>query len=146
MNKIIINFGCGNDIQKDAINYKKEDINLNNKIPIPDESVDEIRCYHVIEHLNDPEYTINEFTRILKKGGLLKIKLPINNSMYQHKRNKHGYGYFYSLYKKEKIYKLISLKAQIRKNGHPIKDTLQRLLTWYQNIFCNEYSWILKKR
>lgn len=46
------------------------------QIPVENESFDAILCSEVLEHLPDPIKAINEFERILKKGGVLLITAP----------------------------------------------------------------------
>ncbi|MEM7819945.1 MAG: class I SAM-dependent methyltransferase [Candidatus Aenigmatarchaeota archaeon] len=47
--------------------------NLNHKLPFKDNTFDLIRCWQVIEHLPNPEFTFKEFKRILKPGGKLIV-------------------------------------------------------------------------
>jgi len=46
------------------------------KIPVGDNSFDVILCTEVFEHLPDAVATLNEFSRILKPGGILLITAP----------------------------------------------------------------------
>lgn len=78
-----LNLGCGNDIRKDWINLDiigKKGVNVIhdlNKIPLPftDNSFDYILCIDVLEHINYFPL-MNELYRILKKNGILMIKVP----------------------------------------------------------------------
>lgn len=45
-------------------------------LPYEDNSVDEIACYEVLEHLDDLIFAMNEMWRVLKPEGLLKGKVP----------------------------------------------------------------------
>jgi ubiquinone/menaquinone biosynthesis C-methylase UbiE len=45
-------------------------------IPVPDASFDAILCSEVLEHIPDAVAALNEFTRILKPGGILLITAP----------------------------------------------------------------------
>ncbi|MGZ4852907.1 MAG: class I SAM-dependent methyltransferase [Halobacteriota archaeon] len=45
-------------------------------LPFEPESVDEIICIHVLEHVQDLESIMKEFHRILKPGGHLRIWVP----------------------------------------------------------------------
>ena len=42
-------------------------------LPFEDETVDEIICIHVLEHMQNLESIMKEFHRILKPGGVLRI-------------------------------------------------------------------------
>jgi len=79
-----LNLGCGYDVRKGYINIdniknKGVDMVFNlNKYPYPfkNNSIDEIYCCHILEHLNDFDKTIKEFHRILKKDGMIIIIVP----------------------------------------------------------------------
>lgn len=45
-------------------------------IPVPDHSFDAIMCTEVFEHISDPVLAIQEFSRIIKKGGYLLLTAP----------------------------------------------------------------------
>lgn len=45
-------------------------------IPEPDGSFDIILCTEVLEHLPEPVVTLREFSRLLKKGGILILTAP----------------------------------------------------------------------
>ncbi len=47
------------------------------KLPFDDSGrIDGIMCAHVLEHLLDPEKAFREFSRVLKKGGVLVVRVP----------------------------------------------------------------------
>jgi len=45
-------------------------------IPEPDSSFDAILCSEVLEHIPEPEKALDEFTRLLKLGGILILTAP----------------------------------------------------------------------
>jgi ubiquinone/menaquinone biosynthesis C-methylase UbiE len=45
-------------------------------LPFEDNSVDEILCYEVLEHLENLIFMMNEMWRVLKPTGILKGKVP----------------------------------------------------------------------
>jgi SAM-dependent methyltransferase len=51
-------------------------VDVNLRLPFPDESFDLIWCSEVIEHLESPERTIQEFRRVLKPGGTMVLTTP----------------------------------------------------------------------
>lgn len=59
------------DKQDAMINY-----DLNNGIPLPDNSVGVLNASHVIEHLHDKTKTMNEIHRVLAHGGWAFIEVP----------------------------------------------------------------------
>ena len=103
-NKIIINFGSGNTKMKGAINVDHIKLKYVDKVfdfekfpyPFKENSADEIHMYFVLEHLDKHLEVMQELHRILKRGGLLYIRVPHGSSCYgqwgefTHKR---GYGY-----------------------------------------------------
>lgn len=80
-----LNLGCGLDYHDDAVNVDidssiKTDmvVDLEERPwPWPDENFDEIRAFHVFEHLSDTEATLRECARILKTGGQLITVWPM---------------------------------------------------------------------
>jgi predicted SAM-dependent methyltransferase len=85
---IMLNVGCGTDYKEGWINIdnnsddniERLDLNwdLRNPLPFPDGSVDYIFNEHFMEHLT-PEEGIKanqDFLRVLKKGGVLRIAMP----------------------------------------------------------------------
>jgi len=51
-------------------------MDLDRLAQLPTESIEEIRCNHVLEHIHNPEQVWCEFGRILKTGGRLEILVP----------------------------------------------------------------------
>ena len=98
-NPLIIELGCGQKGKQDRITVDK--VNLSNVdivadiemgLPfLPDDSVDEIHCRSVLEHIQNFEGLIREIVRVLKKSGKAYIFVPhFSNpfyySDYTHKR------------------------------------------------------------
>lgn len=86
--KVKLHVGCGTNYFSNWINIdnnsdnniEKLDINwdLTNPLPIPPESVDFIYNEHFLEHLSisEGQRTIQDFLRVLKPGGVLRIAMP----------------------------------------------------------------------
>jgi SAM-dependent methyltransferase len=96
-----INLGAGTDIRDGYINHDiapltsidvVHDLNI---FPYPWEggSIDEIIARDVIEHLDDFMKVMEEIYRILKPGGLIKIKVPYWNSVSRHADPTHKRGF-----------------------------------------------------
>ncbi len=96
-----INLGAGNDIRDGYINHDittlrgidvVHDLNV---FPWPwdDGSISEIVAMDVIEHLDDFVRVMEELYRVLKLGGLLKIKVPYWNSVSRHADPTHKRGF-----------------------------------------------------
>lgn len=64
-------------LQMEKWDYGKLDIISDiTTIPEPNESFDAILCSEVFEHIPDPNAAIKEFSRLLKKGGVLILTAP----------------------------------------------------------------------
>ena len=88
--KKVLNLGCGRTRLPNALGidkYRIEDfVDLILELditpyPFKDNSIDEIHCYHVLEHLHDPLKKLEELHRILKPGGVIYIRVPHFSSM-----------------------------------------------------------------
>jgi len=78
-----LNLGCGDEIITGYINVdlynNKADMKFDcAKLPVADNSVDEIRAYHVLEHFdfNQTWNVLREWNRALKPGGKLRLETP----------------------------------------------------------------------
>lgn len=88
MNLKKLNVGCGYDIRpKPWVNidqFDKEGVDIvmdldTGKLPIENESVDEIYAAHILEHVHHWERLMPEFARVLVPGGSLTIKVPYHD-------------------------------------------------------------------
>ncbi len=61
---------------------------LDQKLPLDDESVDISVCLHVLEHLPRPEFALSELNRILKPGGLMLLGFPVKPKFFAKIREK----------------------------------------------------------
>lgn len=78
-----LNLGCGKDVKGGWLNV---DIHpgpgithvhdLRAPLPWPDNSVDEILCSHVLEHIIEYESVIVECHRVLRPKGVLEVRAP----------------------------------------------------------------------
>jgi GT2 family glycosyltransferase/tetratricopeptide (TPR) repeat protein len=82
--EVRLNLGCGDKPLPGYINCDLfpqdgvDEIFSLDEIPYADHSVDEIQSIHSLEHLPRPraEAAIKEWSRVLKKGGKLRLKVP----------------------------------------------------------------------
>ncbi len=51
-------------------------------IPEPDASFDVILCSEVLEHVPEPTLALDEFTRLLKPGGILLLTAPFSSNVH----------------------------------------------------------------
>lgn len=86
INNLKLHLACGLDYQHDYINVDlyplpqgKYDAHFDvSTLPYEDNSVDEIRAFHIIEHFDffESQHVLNEWYRVLKPGGRLWIETP----------------------------------------------------------------------
>ena len=81
--KVKLNLGCGVHKIEGYINidmsskYKPDVIyDINKGLSFKDNSVDEIKASHILEHVNDLIFVMNECWRVLKTEGILDIDVP----------------------------------------------------------------------
>lgn len=62
----------------ETVDLRDADIicDLNEKWPIPDNSVGVLRASHIFEHLKNPIHSMNEAYRVLAPGGFLLVEVP----------------------------------------------------------------------
>ena len=82
-NKKSLNIGSGSTrYSKDIINLdlfpdKNVDVVGNSALlPFKDESFSIIICQAVLEHVEDPDQSVREIKRVLKRGGMIYVELP----------------------------------------------------------------------
>ncbi|MCX6737835.1 MAG: methyltransferase domain-containing protein [Candidatus Parcubacteria bacterium] len=83
-NQIKINIGAGGE---ELLGFKTIDIDETAKpdivcdiekgLPLEDNSVDEIRCSHTLEHINNIIFVLKEFYRVCKNGAKITIVVPL---------------------------------------------------------------------
>jgi len=96
-----LNLGAGNDIRENYVNHDLVDLkgidlvhDLNNyPWPMDDNSFDEVIANDLLEHLDDFMKAMEESHRILKPGGIFKIRVPYWNSWCTHADPTHRRGF-----------------------------------------------------
>jgi SAM-dependent methyltransferase len=63
-----------------------------NALEFPDGSFDLVWARHVLEHSIAPYFTLNEFNRVLKPGGLLYAEMPAPDTACTHQFNLNHYS------------------------------------------------------
>ncbi len=85
----VLDIGCGNNkvpgaIGVDCVELPGVDVvtDANEPLPFDDASVDEVHCYHVLEHLDNAVDLIEEIWRVCRQGGRVHIRVPHYSSCY----------------------------------------------------------------
>jgi ubiquinone/menaquinone biosynthesis C-methylase UbiE len=140
---VIIDLGCGTDKEEGRIGIDKVDLphidivaDIEHGLPfIPDNSIDEIHCKSVFEHIENFEGLIREIVRILKKNGKAHVFVP-------HFSNPHYYSdfthtRFFGLYT---FYYFVDKKYQLRRKVPDFyTDTRIKILS-QRLIFRSKYK------
>ena len=169
-----LNLGCGPDYRKGWVNIdlnksvktdKKVDF-LEKGIPYKDNSVDEIFCKNLFEHVPNPLDFLLEMKRVLKKGGRAKIITSNASYILYHFPRKKAYHDSYNIgrgiedqhyflfqkghliaFTKKAGMKLNKLKYYIS-NTNPGKDrNFQRFLGFFLGgkFSYSDYVWEVEK-
>lgn len=146
-------------LQNDKWDYGKLDI-ISDIIDIPegDESFDAILCSEVLEHLPHPNLALKEFSRLLKKDGVLLITAPFCSLTHQAPYFfATGFSqFYYTDLLKENNFSSIELKAngsffqflaqEIRRVNSVSKTYVGKGLNWYQKIITGLFLRVLSKQ
>jgi len=101
-----LNLGCGISKKIDYINVDileslKPDIVYNLEsfpYPFKAESFDLIEANHILEHLSEPFEVMKELHRIVKKGGIIIIRVPHFSRALTHPQHKRGFDVSFPYY------------------------------------------------
>lgn len=63
-------------------------------LELPDQSQDLVWARHVVEHSVFPLFTLHEFSRVLKPGGMLYMEVPAPETCCRHELNPNHYSVF----------------------------------------------------
>jgi SAM-dependent methyltransferase len=154
---MIVELGCGPHHKPGRINIDKIDlpgVDIVTDIEdglrfLPDNSVDELYCSNVMEHINNFEQLLGEIVRVLKSSGKAYIFVPhFSNpyyySDYTHKRFFGLYSFYYFVDEKFQLkrkvpdfytntrIKILSLKLCFRSPFY-ISRKLKRIFGWLIN-------------
>jgi len=115
---VIIELGCGpkkkeGRIGIDIIDLPNVDIvaDIEEGLPfLPDDSVDEIHCRSVFEHIENFENLLREVVRVLKRGGTAHVFVPHFSNPYYY--SDHTHRRFFGLYT---FYYFVDEKHQLKR-------------------------------
>ncbi|MBY0511423.1 MAG: class I SAM-dependent methyltransferase [Rhodospirillaceae bacterium] len=63
-----------------------------NFMDFPDESFDVLWCRHVLEHSVAPLFTLSEYKRLTKPGGLIYVEVPAPDTSARHEHGRNHYS------------------------------------------------------
>lgn len=150
-NKDRLNIGCGNDAHKDYINLdiaKLRSIDVVHDLnrfpyPFPNNSFSEVRCFNILEHLDDLEAVMKEIHRICKKDAVVRIKVPHFSSADSftdptHKRffSKDTFNYFSKEFEKfyhNPLFEIIKNELYFPKQRFFIKGLANKFKGFYEH-------------
>lgn len=103
--KTILNLGCGKTRIPGSLGVDRVKIDGYVDVvhdldtvpyPFPENSVDEVHFYHVLEHLSNPVGKLEELCRIMKPSGLLYMRVPHFSGMgaFTDITHKRPFGYY----------------------------------------------------
>ncbi|UCE99069.1 MAG: methyltransferase domain-containing protein [Planctomycetota bacterium] len=127
---VVVELGCGKKKKQGSIGIDKIDLpnvdivaNMENGLPfLPDNSVDQIHCRSVLEHVENFENLIREIVRVLKNDGTAHIFVPhFSNS------------YYYSDYTHKRLFGLYTFYYLVDQN-HQLK---RKVPNFYTDIKIN---------
>ena len=130
---VIIELGCGKKKKPGRIGVDKVDLpevdivaDIEDSLSfLPDDSVDEIHCRSVLEHIDNFENVIKEIVRVLKRSGRAHIFVPHFSNPYYYSDFTHVR--FFGLYT---FYYFVDAKYQLnRKVPHFYTDVRMRVLS-----------------
>ena len=150
-NKINLNIGAGdyvidNFISLDFFNKRyysdKKEFNLkkvsydmrNDNIPFQDETVDNIYCSHVIEHVEEKfaDKFFKECKRVLKKNGVLRVVVPDAKYLFKMCLFENSYYAWHKFYGKKTTTDMLIEKICTNKNINNYK--LKKKITEYEYL------------
>jgi len=157
-NPVVVELGCGDKKRQGRITVDKMDLpNIDVVADIeegltflPDNSVDEIYCRSVLEHIQNFEDLIREILRVLKKNGKVYIFVPhFSNpyyySDYTHKRTFGLYSFYYFVETEQQLKRkvpnfytdirinIISQRLKFR-SAFSILNPFKKLAGWFVNL------------
>ncbi len=63
-----------------------------NFMTFPDECFDVLWCRHVLEHSVAPMFTVSEYARVLRRGGIAYIEVPAPDTEAEHEKGRSHYS------------------------------------------------------
>jgi len=155
---VIIELGCGHKKKQGRIGIDTVDLPTVDIVTdlekglgfLPDDSVDQVHCRSLLEHIDNFENLVGEIVRVLKKDGTVHIFVPhFSNpyyySDYTHKRFFGLYSFYYFVDSKDQpkrkvpnYYADFRIKVMSRRlifrSSFKVINPLKKLFGWFINL------------
>ena len=160
-NWLVLDVGCGYTANKyanvvcdtqDLKNFYKDKkfIQLTEKkLPFKDKEFDFVIASHVLEHVQDPKYFINEIERVSSKGGYIEVPTKLEDNLVFENKKDHLWHIDYDddenkilISKKKNYFEPILTVSTIKKLQKYFRKSLVIELYWENEI---NYSFIDNK-
>lgn len=159
-----LNLGCGNDYMEGYINCDRTDkvkvdkvVDLEKPLDFKSDSISEVNCFHILEHITNFIPLMHELHRICKDDSIIKIKTPFYTSWgqfndpthvrfftpwtftyFQKGNYSHEVGVDRDLFKIEKI----NINFGIGKSSR-LNFIINPIVNFNHKVYCRFFSWIL---
>ena len=159
-----LNLGCGNDYKKDYINCDWTDkikvdkvVNLEEPLTMfKSNSIEEVICYHVLEHIKNFTLLMKELHRISKDETIIKVKTPFYSSWGQFNDPTHvrfftpyTFDYFkvnnysHEVGCSEDMFKIIKVRINFGIGKSSILNKIiNPIVNLNHKIYCRFFAWI----
>jgi SAM-dependent methyltransferase len=155
---VILDLGCGSkpyihlftkssqyigvDIENPGHDHSKEDVDVyydGKKLPFANEHFDNAFFSEVLEHIFEPEETLAEVHRVLKKDGLLLLTVPF---AWDEHEIPNDYGRYTSFGVKHLLHKCNFEIVEIEKTGHFFEVIVQYFTHYLRHLLFTRNKYV----
>ena len=141
------NLGCGKNFLWNHVNLDYPELDLNKSFNFKIiENHNVVKLFHVLEHLDNPLFTMKELHNNFNDGDIIEVKLPTYSCDILHKNWSFNKNYFNNICKdrergdqEEHLYDLLEVKYEYK-----IIRCLWHLLDWFKTMMSKEMYYKLK--
>ena len=146
-NPLVVELGCGQKKKPGRVTIDKIDLphvdivaDIENGLPfLLDNSVDEIHCRSVLEHIENFENLMREITRVLKKNGKANIFVPHFSNPYYY--SDHTHKRFFGLYS---FYYFVDKQHQLKRKVPDFYSDIRINIISLRLVFRSSF-WLSRK-